>query len=382
MDIQTFKIEVPQSTLDDLADRLSRTRWPGELPGLGWSRGVPLAYIKELAGYWRTSYDWREQEARLNKFPQFATTIDGQNIHFLHVRSPEPNAMPLIITHGYPGSVVEFMKVIGPLTDPRSYGGDAADAFHVVAPSLPGFGFSTPLRETGWAMSRTTRAFAELMRRLGYERYGAQGGDIGAGISGMLPSVEPGHVIATHVNSDPTSLGLLEGLMPADLTGFSEAERARLEELRRYGEDGRAYLQIQGTRPQTLAYGLNDSPAEQLAWIVEKFKEWTNLAAELPEDAVGLDQMLTNVSLYWFTGTGPSAAQFIYEARHSSDWPQPTETPQGWAVFGDDGIMRRVMDPDGKIEHWSEFEQGGHFPAMEVPDLLVGDIRNFFRRFR
>jgi len=382
MDIQPFKIEVSQSALDDLADRLARTRWPGELPGLGWSRGVPLAYIKELAEYWRTSYDWREQEARLNRFPQFTTTIDGQNIHFLHVRSPELDAMPLIITHGYPGSVVEFMKIIGPLTDPRSYGGDAADAFHVVAPSLPGFGFSIPLRETGWEMSRTTRAFAELMRRLGYERYGAQGGDIGAGVSGMLPGVDPDRVIAVHINSDPTSLGLLEGLMPDDLSGFSEAEQARLEELRRYGEDGRGYLQIQGTRPQTLAYGLNDSPAEQLAWIVEKFKEWTNPAAELPEDAVNLDQLLTNVSLYWFTGTGASAAQFIYEARHSGEWPQPTGTPQGWAVFGDDGIMRRVTDPEGKMEHWSQFERGGHFPAMEVPDLLVGDIREFFRQYR
>jgi len=382
MDIQPFKIEVSQSALDDLADRLARTRWPGELPGLGWSRGVPLAYIKELAEYWRTSYDWREQEARLNRFPQFTTTIDGQNIHFLHVRSPELDAMPLIITHGYPGSVVEFMKIIGPLTDPRSYGGDAADAFHVVAPSLPGFGFSMPLRETGWEMSRTTRAFAELMRRLGYERYGAQGGDIGAGVSGMLPGVDPDRVIAVHINSDPTSLGLLEGLMPDDLSGFSEAEQARLEELRRYGEDGRGYLQIQGTRPQTLAYGLNDSPAEQLAWIVEKFKEWTNPAAELPEDAVNLDQLLTNVSLYWFTGTGASAAQFIYEARHSSEWPQPTGAPQGWAVFGDDGIMRRVTDPEGKMEHWSQFERGGHFPAMEVPDLLVGDIREFFRQYR
>jgi pimeloyl-ACP methyl ester carboxylesterase len=380
--MQPFKIEVPQSALDDLRERLARTRWPGELPGLGWSRGVPLGYIKELAGYWRTSFDWRGQEARLNAFPQFATTIDGQNIHFLHVRSPEPEALPLIITHGYPGSVVEFMNFIGPLTDPRSHGGDAADAFHVVAPSLPGFGFSIPLRETGWAMARTTRAFSELMRRLGYERYGAQGGDIGAGISGMLPSVDPEHVIATHISSDPTSLGLLEGLMPGDLSGFTEAERARLEELRRYGEDGRAYLQIQGTRPQTLAYGLNDSPAEQLAWIVEKFKEWTNPEAELPEDAVDRDQLLTNVSLYWFTGTGASAAQFIYEARHASDWPQPTDTPQGWAVFGDDGITRRVIDPGGKMEHWSQFERGGHFPAMEVPDLLVGDIRAFFRRFR
>ena len=381
-DIRPHRIEISQTQLDDLHERLARTRWPDELPGVGWSRGVPLDYLKALAEYWRTEYDWREQEARLNEFPQFTTEVDGQNIHFLHVRSREPDALPLIITHGYPSSIVEFMNMIGRLTDPRTHGGDPADAFHVVAPSLPGFGFSTPLRDTGWALSRTTRGMAELMRRLGYERYGAHGGDIGAGVSGMLGGIDPGHVVASHVNSDPTALALIEGLVPDDISEFSEGEQTRIQELRQYGADGRGYLQIQGTRPQTLAYSLNDSPAGQLAWIVEKFKEWTNPAAELPEEAVDRDQLLTNVSVYWFTGTGASAAQFIYEAGHATDWPEPSTTPQGWAVFGDDGIIRRVLDPERKIEHWSEFERGGHFPAMEVPDLLVADLRAFFRKFR
>jgi pimeloyl-ACP methyl ester carboxylesterase len=382
MTIQPFTIAIPQADLDDLRERLARTRWPNELPGVGWSRGVPLGYLKELAEYWRSSYDWRAWEAKLNAFPQFTTAIDNQTIHFLHVRSPEPNALPLIITHGYPGSIVEFMNVIGPLTHPRAYGGDPTDAFHVVAPSLPGFGFSTPLKQTGWALSRTVKAWAELMNRLGYERYAAQGGDIGAGVTGMLGGIDAEHVVAVHVNSDPTAIALIDGLMPTDVSGFSEAEQARLEQLRQYGADGKGYLQIQGTRPQTLAYSLNDSPVGQLAWIVEKFKEWTNPAAELPEDAVDRDQLLTNVSVYWFAGTGASAAHFIYEAAHARDWPPPSTTPQGWAVFAADSIMRRVFDPEHKIEHWSEFERGGHFPAMEVPEVLVGDMRTFFRRFR
>lgn len=381
-EIRPYSIEIPQAQVDDLRDRLARTRWPVELPGVGWSRGVPLDYLKALAEYWQTGYDWRKQEARLNEFPHFTSEIDGQNIHFLHVRSPEPNALPLIISHGYPSSIVEFMDVIGPLTNPRAHGGDPADAFHVVAPSLPGFGFSTPLRETGWGMSRMTKAFAELMSRLGYERYGAHGGDIGAGISGMMGGIDPSHAVAVHVNSDPTAIALLEGVAPDDVSGFSESQQARLEELSQYGSGGRGYLQIQGTRPQTLSYALNDSPVGQLAWIVEKYKEWINPEAELPEQAIDRDLMLTNTSVYWFTGSGASAAHFLYEANHSTDWPEPSDTPQGWAVFGDDGIMRRVMDPEHKVEHWSEFKRGGHFPAMEVPDLLIADLRKFFQKFR
>jgi pimeloyl-ACP methyl ester carboxylesterase len=341
---------------------------------------VPLDYLKGLAEYWRSGFDWRAQEAKLNRFPQFVTEIDGQTIHFLHVRSPEPNALPLIITHGYPSSVVELIDMIGPLTDPRSHGGDPADAFHVVAPSLPGFGFSTPVREPGWEVARTTRAFTTLMDQLGYQRYGAHGGDIGAGVSGMLGA--NGRVVGVHTNTDLSAIVLWMGV-PDDLARFSESERLRLIELRQRGEDGKGYLQIQTTRPQTLAYALNESPAGQLAWIVEKFKEWTDSTAALPEQAVDRDQLLTNISLYWLTGTGASAAQFLYEAAHAAqDWGAASTTPVGMALFGADPLARRMLDPEHMIAHWSEFERGGHFPAMEVPELLVGDLRAFFRRLR
>jgi pimeloyl-ACP methyl ester carboxylesterase len=346
---------------------------------------VPLGYLKELTEYWQNEYDWRQWEARLNEFPQFTTTIDGQNIHFLHVRSPEPGALPLIISHGYPSSVVEFLSIIGPLTDPVSHGGVASDAFHMVAPSIPGFGFSTSVRETGWEMARTARAFAELMDRLGYERYGAQGGDVGAGIVGMLAGLDGDHVAAVHTNSDPLAvIGALDYLPEgaARLAGLSEADQAAVEQTKAISEEGSGYLKLQSNRPQTIAYSLTDSPVGQLAWIVENFKEWTDQAAELPEDAVDLDQLLANVSIYWFTRTGASAARFLYETAHSTEWGAPGEAPQGWALFAAQPFVRAMMDPYQENEHWSEFDRGGHFPAMEVPDLLVGDIRKFFRRFR
>ena len=381
MSIQPFKIAIPQADLDDLRDRLARTRWPNQLPGVGWSRGVPLDYLKDLAAYWRTGYDWRKQEAQLNEFPQFITEIDGQNIHFLHVRSPEPDALPLIITHGYPSSIVEFMNLIGPLANPRAYGGNPADAFHVVAPSLPGFGFSTPVREPGWEAKRTAKAWTELMRRLGYERYGAQGGDIGAGVASWLGNLDQEHVVGIHIISDEMGAAL-SGFLPADVPGLSESEQARLSRLQQYEAEGKGYLQIQGTRPQTLAYSLTDSPVGQLAWIAEKFKEWTDPAAALIEAGEGRDRLLTNISIYWFTGTGASAANFLYEAMHAGDWVAPSSTPQGWAVFGKENLVRPLLDPEKKIKHWSEYDRGGHFPAMEVPDLLIGDIQAFFRPLR
>jgi epoxide hydrolase len=384
-EIRPFRVEVSDEALDDLRNRLAGTRWPSEVPGAGWSRGVPLGYLKDLAGYWRDGFDWRKQEAELNQVPQFTTMIDGQTIHFLHVRSPEPGALPLIVTHGYPGSVVEFLDLLGPLTDPRAHGGDPADAFHLVIPSLPGFGFSTPVTEPGWAMARTTRAWAELMARLGYDRYGAQGGDIGAGITGMLAGVDPGHLAGIHLNSDPLAVGAV-ALPPAeqaDAAAVTDAHRATLARMRQFQADGLGYLHLQTTRPQTIAYALHDSPVAQLAWIAEKFREWTDPAAELPEDAVDRDRLLTNVSLYWFTGSGASAAQFLYEAAHAHEWPGPSEVPQGWAVFAaTDDLVRRLIDPDEKLAHWSEFERGGHFAAMEVPDLLVTDVRAFFRSRR
>ncbi|MEV0313246.1 epoxide hydrolase [Nonomuraea fuscirosea] len=375
--IDPFRIDIPQADLDDLRDRLGRTRWPDELPGVGWSYGVPTSYARELAEYWRTTYDWRAQEAALNAYPQFTTEIDRQTVHFMHVRSPEPDALPLIITHGWPGSIAEFMKVIGPLTDPRAHGGDPADAFHVVAPSLPGFGFSGPTRETGWNLRRVARAWAELMRRLGYDRYGAQGGDTGALVSPELGRVAPGEVAGVHVNG---ALGF-PSFEPGETEGLTEAERARLALYTDHDRSG--YAMIQSTRPQTLAFGLHDSPAGQLAWIAEKFKEWTDPARDLPEDAVDRDQLLTDVSIYWFTGTAGSSARLYKEG--ATDWGQPvdkSDVPTGVAVFPGDPGIRRVAEREHHVIHWSEFGRGGHFAAMEAPDLLVADVRAFFRLVR
>jgi pimeloyl-ACP methyl ester carboxylesterase len=393
--IQPFRVEVPQADLDDLRDRLGRTRWPGELPGAGWSRGVPLGYLKDLAEYWRDGYDWRKQEARLNQLPQFVTVVDGQPIHFLHVRSPESDALPLVVTHGYPSSVVEFLDLVGPLTDPRAHGGDPADAFHLVAPSLPGFGFSTPIQGAGWGnLFRVAGAFGELMARLGYDRYGAQGGDIGAGVSGMLGMLHPDRVTAVHLNGPVPAFPFGP---PIDPQGLSEADEARARRFNQFQADGLGYLQLQATRPQTLAYSLNDSPVAQLAWIVEKFKEWTDPAAELPEEAVDRDRLLTNISIYWFTGSGASAANFLYEGMQAfrefvaqagaeggggHAGAAPAGPPTGVAVFAADNSIRSLLEPTASIVHWSEFDRGGHFAAMEAPDLLVDDVRGFFRTRR
>jgi pimeloyl-ACP methyl ester carboxylesterase len=382
MQIQPFTIDIPQAALDDLRDRLARTRWPDELPGVGWSYGVSLGYLKELAEYWRTTYDWRTWEARLNELPQFTTEIDGQNIHFLHVRSPEPDALPLILTHGWPGSIVEFLEIIGPLSNPRAHGGDPADAFHLVIPSIPGFGFSGPTRETGWTTDRTAKAWAELMNRLGYARYGAQGGDWGAFVAPKLGRIAPNHVIGVHVNAATVGFIPYGEVPPDDLASFSDAEKGRLERLGRFMSEGNGYFQIQATRPQTLAYGLSDSPTGQLAWIVDKFKEWTHPSAELPEVTVDRDHMLTNVMLYWLTGTAGSSARLYYENMHSGSWGEPpSTTPTGVAAFAEDVAIRRYAEHGNNIVHWSDFERGGHFAAMEAPDLLVGDVRTFFRRF-
>jgi pimeloyl-ACP methyl ester carboxylesterase len=378
--IQPFRIDIPQADLDDLGDRLARARWPSELPGVGWSRGAPLGYLRELADYWRTSYDWRAHEARLNELPQFTTRIDGANLHFLHIRSPEPDALPLIITHGWPGSIVEFLDIIEPLTDPRAHGGDPADAFHLVIPSIPGFGLSGATGEPGWTQRRVARAFAELMNRLGYDRYGAQGGDVGAQVSPDLARVDPERVIGVHVNAATVGFMPFPPLEDAELAELSDSERARVERIGQYMDENSGYAQIQSTRPQTVAYGLTDSPVGQLAWIVERFQEWTH--AEVPDDAVDRDWMLTNVMLYWLTGTAGSAANLYYEVKHSGEWPEPSGIPTGGAVFAEDIAIRRYAEQSNKIVHWSEFDRGGHFAAMEEPELLVADVREFFRGLR
>jgi epoxide hydrolase len=382
-EIRSFRIAIPQADLDDLRDRLGRTRWPDELPGLGWSRGVPLGYLHDLADYWRTSYDWRKHEAMLNELPQFTTTIDAANVHFLHVRSPEPDALPLVLTHGWPGSIVEFLDVIGPLSDPRSHGGNPGDAFHLVIPSLPGHGLSGPTRDLGWTTSRVATAWAELMSRLSYQRYGAQGGDWGAFVSPELGRVDRDHVVGVHVNAATFGFIPFGPVDPEELATFTDAEKGRLERLEvSTAGPGNGYFEIQAQRPQTLAYALTDSPVGQLAWIVEKFKEWAHVA-EVPEDAIDRDRLLTNVMLYWLTATANSSARLYYENTHAASWGQePSTTPTGVAVFAEDYAIRRYGERSHNIVHWSEFDWGGHFAATEAPDLFTGDVRTFFRHLR
>ena len=377
--ISPFRIDIPQTAIDDLAERLDRTRWPSELTGIGWRRGVPVDYLKGLAEYWRTGYDWRTHEARLNTFPQFTTEIEGQTIHFLHAQSPEPSANPLMLIHGWPGSFIEFMELIGPLTDPAAHGADPADAFHVVIPSVPGFGFSTPLSEVGWTHGRIARAFTELMARLGYDRYGVQGGDIGAFEAPLMGQLDQERIIGVHVNA----LVTFPSGDPADLEGLSEAEQERLARFQNFEQDMSGYMSIQGTRPQTVAYGLADSPSGQLGWIVEKFKEWTDPDAALPEDAVDRDHLLTNISIYWFTNTAGSSANLYYETYHDPSLFAPRErgtVPTGVAVSTTQDIaIQRLAEREHNIVHWSEFDKGGHFAAMENPEFLVDDVRAFFR---
>lgn len=387
--VHPFRIDVPQRDLDDLHERLDRTRWPDELPGVGWSYGVPRDYLKELAHYWRHVYDWRAAEAELNQWPQYTTTVDGANIHFAHLRSPEPDATPLLMTHGWPGSIVEFTEVAGLLTDPRAHGGDPADAFHLVLPSIPGFGLSGPTTRPGWEFKRVAAAFAELMARLGYAQYGVQGGDWGAVISRELGRTRPDRVIGVHLNLLPDSFQAQEP-DAEELAALTPNERERTlaswERLKAWSRERQGYADLQATRPQTLAYGLTDSPVGQLAWIAEKFKEWTD-SKDRPEDAVDRDRMLTNVMLYWLTGTKPSSARIYYERAHADYWgtpPEPSTAPTALAVFPRDNFLplRHIADRTNTIVQWREYEQGGHFAAMEQPELLVGDVRTFFRKLR
>ena len=373
-EVRPFRIEVSDAEIDDLRKRLEMTRWPDELPGAGWSFGIPLAYVKELAEDWASRYDWRKWESRLNELPQFTTSIDGQRIHFIHVRSKEPNAVPLLITHGWPGSVVELIKVIEPLADPRRFGGDPAVAFDVVAPSIPGYGFSGPTTEAGWDVKRIASAFAELMRRLGYSRYGTQGGDWGSAITRQIGLIDSEHVIGSHFNT----LAATPSGDPEEMKSLTERERSFLERGARFQQQGSGYFMIQGSRPQTLAYALTDSPTGLLAWIAEKFTEWSDPASQIDRD-----QMLTNISVYWFTKTANSAARLYAEfGRSGGGWGkvEPSTVPTGVAQFPHEIFppIRRFAERSNNIVHWTEFEHGGHFAAMEQPDLLVQDVRAFF----
>jgi epoxide hydrolase len=383
--VRRFRLQVPDDDLADLHRRLTDTRWPDDLPGTGWSRGVPVAYLKDLAAYWRDGYDWRAQEAHLNQVPQYTTVIDGAGIHFLHVRSARPDALPLILTHGWPGSIVEFLDVLAPLADPPASGGHPTDAFHLVVPSLPGFGLSGPTREPGWDVPRIARAWAQLMRRLGYHRYGAQGGDWAHAVARELGVIDPDRVVGVHLNTLLTP----PPDDPAEQAALTDDDRARLGRLVRAQAELAAYAAVQSTRPQTLAYALTDSPVGQLAWIVEKFKEWTD-SADVPEDAVDRDRLLTNVMLYWLTRTAGSSARLYYDTAHpavesmADAQVRRSTTPTGVAVFAGDiaAPVRRLAERDNMIMHWSELPRGGHFAAMEEPDLFVGDVRAFFRPLR
>jgi pimeloyl-ACP methyl ester carboxylesterase len=354
--IKPFRINVPQADLDDLTDRLSRTRWPNEVEDAGWDYGFPLARLQELAEFWRTGYEWRKHEAELNELPHFTTEIDGQTIHFVHVRSAKPDALALILTHGWPGSFLEFLDVIEPLSRD----------FHLVIPSIPGYGFSGPTHERGWDAIRIAKAWAELMRRLGYEQYGAQGGDFGAGISLALGATAPEQVVGVHVNYLPTRPD------PSADIELSESDQARLDNIKHLMANRPPYQALQATTPQTIGYALTDSPVGQLAWIAERFAQWTD-----PSSPINDDRILTDVTLYWLTATAASSA------RLHRDTPRQVvacPVPVGVAVLPHDitQSIRPLAERLYNITHWSELTRGGHFAAMEAPDLLAQDVRDFF----
>jgi pimeloyl-ACP methyl ester carboxylesterase len=380
----TFRIEVAETELEDLRARLRGARWPERETVADWSQGVPLDYLKELCRYWADAYDWRATEARLNALPQFRATIDGLGIHFLHLRSPHPGALALVITHGWPGSIVEFLDAIGPLTDPPAHGGDARDAFHVVCPSLPGYGFSDKPSQPGWDIERIAAAWTALMSQLGYERYGAQGSDWGTSISATIAKLDPAHVAGIHLTPP------LAPPDPETLDDPTERERAALASLEHSAEWDSGYSREHATRPQTIGYALVDSPVALCAWIVEKFWAWTDCNGH-PENALTRDQLLDNLMLYWLPRTGASSARLYWESiaqvnRWISDVVDDTiDVPTGCSIFPKElqrpsrrWAERRFVD----IRHWNELARGGHFAAFEQPELFVDEVRAFFRLVR
>jgi pimeloyl-ACP methyl ester carboxylesterase len=381
MMIEPFTIDVPEADLLDLRRRLDQTRWPDELPDSDWDYGVPLAYVRSLVEYWQSGYDWRNQEKIFNGYPQFVTTIDGQRIHFLHIRSPHESALPLLMLHGWPGSIAEFLDVIGPLGDPTADGGNASDAFHLVIPSLPGFGFSGPTHDKGWDATRAARAFAVLMERLGYERYGVQGGDMGALIGPELAHADPDHLAGVHLNAATVGFIPWGDVPEADLATFTAVEKKRLDALSEFMSNGSAYFNVQASRPQMIGYALTDSPVGQLAWIVDRMAAWVHGPIE---EALSPDQILTNVMFYWLTRTATSSARMYYENMHAQPaWGRaPSGVPVGVAVFAKDIAIRRYGAQGLNITHWSDFDEGGHFAAMERPQLLIDDVRGFFESVR
>jgi pimeloyl-ACP methyl ester carboxylesterase len=379
-----FRIDIPEAELDDLRRRLRHTRWPEPETVEDRSQGVPLAYLQDLCRSWAEEYDWRNAEARLNALPQFRTEIDGVGIHFLHARSPHADALPLVMTHGWPGSIVEFLKVIGPLTDPTSHGGEASDAFHVVCPSPPGFGFSDKPSRTGWGIERIADSWIELMARLGYVRYGAQGSDWGTSISTLIGQRDRDHVVGIHLTPP------LAPADPATLSDLTVREREALEDLERAAEWDSGYSTEHATRPQTIGYALVDSPVALAAWIVEKFWAWTDHDGDL-ERVITRDELLDNVMLYWLPRAGASSARLYWESiRQVNAWisgavTDTVDVPTGCSIFPKElqrpsrrWAAKRFLD----IRYWSEPACGGHFAAFEQPKLFVEDVRGFFRLVR
>jgi epoxide hydrolase len=373
--IDNFDIRVDDSLLEDLRDRLARTRFTDQIEGSGWDYGMPVDYLRQLVAYWHDTYDWRAHEAALNRLPHFRTAIDGQSIHFIHTRSPQAGAFPLLLTHGWPGSIVEFLDVIPLLTEPERHGGQPADAFDLVVPSLPGYGFSEPPRTRGWDPGRIARAFTELMARLGYDRYGAQGGDWGAQVTTLIGSVDAEHCAAIHLNM-PLGSRADDSLSPeeqADMAAFQQFQRE---------ETG--YANEQGTKPQTVGAALNDSPAGLLAWIVEKFRAWSDCDGD-PENCFTRDQLITNVMLYWVNQSSASSARLYWEARHGGPHrPPPVTIPTGVARYPKEVLRwpRSWVEGQYNVTHWADMPRGGHFAAMEQPELFAADLREFFRTVR
>lgn len=377
--IERFEIRVDDSVLQDLRERLERTRYPDGLEGVGWDYGVPVEYLRRLVDHWLHEYDWRAEEARLNRFSHHRTVVDGQSIHFIHERSPHPEAFPLLITHGWPGSVVEFVDVIPRLTHPEEHGGRPEDAFDVVAPSLPGYGFSGPTTAPGWDVRRIARAWKVLMARLGYPRYGAQGGDWGAQVSMRLAATDPEHCIALHLN-------MPVGRPPEDGAPLTEEEQADLADMAEFQRLESGYANEQGTKPQTIGVSLGDSPAGLLAWIVEKFRTWSDCDGD-PENVFTKDQLITNVMLYWVTGTAASAARLYRETMQGGALAEPVpfiEAPTGVGRYPKEILRfpRSWVEAQHNVTHWSPMPRGGHFAALEQPELFTEDLRAFFRTVR
>jgi pimeloyl-ACP methyl ester carboxylesterase len=375
--IKPFTIAIPQSQLDDLSARLANTRWPEAETVDDWSQGSPLSATQKLCGYWQQHYDWRRCEQQLNALDNYTTTLDGLDIHFIHMRSPHPNAMPLLLTHGWPGSVIEFMKVIGPLTDPVAHGGKAEDAFDVVIPALPGFGFSAKPSSTGWNLQRIATAWIELMKRLGYSRFVAQGGDWGAGVTTAIGAINPPECLAIHLNMP------LVYPQPEDFAQLTEREQAAVDKMKNYQDFDSGYAKQQSTRPQSIGYGLVDSPAALAAWIYEKYYQWTDNNGT-PEDALSTDEMLDNIMLYWLTASGASAARLYWES-FSHMHGEPLQLPVGVSIFPEELFRpsrrwaERAYD---NIIHWNELDKGGHFAAFEQPVAFSKEVRDCFRPLR